>query len=184
MMIRSLIDRSCALLALVVGALACTGKGGDADSPARAVSIVMERTPCFGNCPVYRVELVGTGKVVYDGRGFVKERGRHESTVPAGDVQALAREIESAGFYSLRDSYQPDATDNPSVITSVTIDGKAKRIEHDLSSRGAPAALVALYARIDEVAGSRQWVGDSPTAPRPGEKGGGPDTARGSPPPR
>jgi hypothetical protein len=163
-------------LALAVVGAGC-GKSGDA-GPPRTVSITMERTPCFGSCPVYRLELAGNGKVAYDGRGFVKERGQREATVPAADVQALAKEIESAGYFTFRDHYPPNATDNPSVITSVTIDGRTKRIEHNLSARSAPAALEALYLRIDEVAGSKQWVGESPTAPRPGEKGGGPDTAR------
>ena len=154
----------------------CGGKSEDAIA-ARPVSITMERTACFGRCPVYRLDISDSGKVVYEGRGFVKERGRHEGTIPVADVQALAKEIEAAGFFSLRDSYPPDATDNASVITSVTIDRKTKRIEHNLGSRTAPAALEALYRRIDEVAGSKQWVGDV-QAPRPGEKGGGPDTAR------
>ena len=164
-------------LAIAVAGSACGGTKPDAE-PARAVTITMERTPCFGSCPVYRLELDSSGKVVYEGRGFVKERGRREATIPAADVQALAKEIEAAGFFALRDNYPPDATDNASVITTVTIDGKSKRIEHDLSSSTAPAALEGLYRRIDDVARSKQWVGEGPQAPRPGEKGGGPDTAR------
>jgi hypothetical protein len=162
-------------LALAIVGAGCSEKSGDA-GPPRTVSITMERTPCFGNCPVYRLDLDGSGKVAYDGRGFVKERGRREATVPAAEVQALANEIESAGYFTLRDNYPPDATDHAIVVTTITIDRKTKRIEHNLGSRSAPVALEDLYRRIDEVAGSKQWVGESRT-PRPGEKGGGPDTA-------
>jgi hypothetical protein len=161
-------------LALAIGGTSCGGTGGDAE-PRRTVSIVMERNACFGRCPVYRLELNDSGKVVYQGRGFVKERGPREATISVEDVQALAQEIESAGYFTLRDNYPPDATDHTIVVTAITIDGKAKRVEHNLGSRSAPAALEGLYRRIDEVAGSKQWVGDSPM-PRPGEKGGGPDT--------
>jgi hypothetical protein len=168
--------RSAAFAAGLGLAIAMTGCGSKDATPPRAVTIALERTPCFGPCPVYRVEVDGNGKVVYDGRGFVQERGRWERTVPSADVQALAREIEAAGFFSLRDNYPAEATDHASVITSVTIDGKSKRIEHDLSSHTAPAALATLYERIDRVTGTREWVGDP--VPRPGEKGGGPDTAR------
>jgi hypothetical protein len=165
-------------LALAVSA-ACSGKGGNVDSTSasRAVTITMERTPCFGRCPVYRVSLNDSGTVVYEGRGFVRENGRHETTVRGGDVQALAKEIEDAGWFSLRDNYPPDVTDHASVITTVTIDGRTKRVEHNLGSRTAPATLEVLYARIDDVAGTKQWVGEGAT-PRAGEKGGGPDTAR------
>ena len=163
-------------LALVIGGASCGGKGSDAE-PRRTVSIVMERSACFGRCPVYRLELNDSGKVVYQGRGFVKERGPREASVSVEDVQALAKEIESAGYFTLRDNYPPDATDHATVVTVVTIDRKTKRIEHNLGSRSAPAALEELYRRIDEVAGAKEWVGDS-AMPRPGEKGGGPDTAR------
>jgi hypothetical protein len=161
-------------IALATASAGCGPK--EEAPPPRAVSITLERTPCFGPCPVYRVEVGGTGKVVYDGRGFVEERGRWERTVPASEVQELAREIEAAGYFSLRDNYPAEATDHATVITSVTIDGKTKRIEHDLSSRTAPAALEKLYERIGQVAGTKEWVGDP--VPRPGEKGGGPDTGR------
>ncbi len=162
-----------ALAAAVAG---CGGNDERAEG-SHPVSITMERNACFGRCPVYRLDISDSGKVVYEGRGFVQERGRHEATIPAEDVQALAKEIEAAGFFSLRDNYPPDATDHATVITSVTIDRKTKRVEHNLGSTTAPAALEALYRRIDEVARSKQWVGDAP-APRPGEKGGGADTAR------
>ena len=174
--------RIVATIAMSVLSAACGGGGeaGRGDSTAgrpRAVSIAMERGPCFGRCPVYRVEVNDSGKVVYEGRGFVTERGRQEATIPAADVQALAREIEAAGFFDLRDNYPPAATDNPTVVTTVTIDGRSKRVEHDLSSSAAPAALETIYRRIDEVTGVRRWIGEN-VAPRPGEKGGGPDTAR------
>lgn len=157
-------------LALAIGGMGCSGNGGDAE-PRRTVTITMERNACFGRCPVYRLDLDGSGKVVYEGRGFVKEHGRREATVPVEDVQALVKEIESAGYFTLRDNYPPDATDHAIVVTSVSINGTTKRVEHDLGSRSAPAALEELYRRIDEVAGSKQWVGESQT-PRPGEKGG------------
>ncbi len=172
------------IAAAMVTLIASACGGGDAArdnassaGPPRTVSIAMERGPCFGRCPVYRVEITDSGKVMYDGRGFVTERGRREATIPAADVQALAKEIEDAGFFELRDNYPPDATDHATVVTTVTIDGKAKRVEHNLASRTAPATLERLYQRIDEVTGATRWIGEN-AAPRPGEKGGGPDTAR------
>lgn len=166
-----------AALAVGLAAAGCSRTGDTDEAPRRAVTIAMERGPCFGRCPVYRVEVNDSGKVVYEGRGFVAERGRQEATIPAADVQALAKEIEAAGFFELRDNYPPEATDHATVVTTVTIDGRSKRVEHSLDSRTAPRQLEDLYRRIDEVAGVKQWIGES-AAPRPGEKGGGPDTAR------
>ena len=157
-----------------VGAAACGGgenAAGDSAGAARDVRITLERTPCFGRCPVYLVEIDETGRVAYDGRGFVRETGRHESTVAAAQVQALARELESAGYFGFRNNYPPDKTDHASIITSVTIDGRTHRVEHNLGSDAAPSVLADLERRIDEVAGTARWVGEP-------QQGGGRDSGR------
>jgi hypothetical protein len=158
--------------AIAIGAAACgggEGAGGDSAAPARDVRITLERTPCFGRCPIYLVEIDGTGRVVFDGRGFVKETGRHESTVASESVQALARELEAGGYFGFRDHYPPDKTDHAGVITSVTIDGRTHRIEHNLGSDAAPSVLADLERRIDEVAGTARWIGEP-------QQGGGRDS--------
>jgi hypothetical protein len=156
--------RIVSLLAAATAIGACSGGAGDSASDSaqspRDVRITMERTPCFGSCPVYLVEIDGTGRVVFDGRGFVRQSGRHEATVPASDVQALAREIEAAGYFGFGANYPPDKTDHAGVITSVTIDGRTHRIEHNLGSDSAPSALADIERRIDEVAGTQRWIGE------------------------
>ena len=165
----------------VGGAAACGGgdgsRAGDSASAPRDVRITLERTPCFGSCPVYRIEIDGTGKVAYDGKGFVETKGRQEATVPAGEVQALARELEAAGYMGWRDDYPLEATDHASVITTLTIDGKTKRVEHNLSSRTAPSQLEPLERKIDDVARSVRWVGANRPTGAP-SKNAPPDTGQ------
>jgi hypothetical protein len=50
------------------------------------------------------------------------------------------------------------ATDLPSVITEVRMDGRVKRVEHDHGCRDAPAALDQLERKIDEVTAVGNWV--------------------------
>lgn len=151
--------------------MACAGGSGSADSVAAAsdaakdVRITLERGACFGPCPMYRLELDGSGRVRYEGRSFVRDSGVREDTVSADTVRALATEMERAGYFAFEEKYPPDATDHATVITSLTIDGRTRRIEHNLGSRSAPAGLEALYARIDEVARSAKWIGEPQTGP-------------------
>jgi hypothetical protein len=116
--------------------------------------------------------------VIYDGKGFVETKGHQEGTVPASEVQALATELEAAGYMGFRDNYPREATDHATVITTLTIDGKTKRVEHELSSRIAPAQLEQLERRIDEVARSVRWVGANRPMGAP-SKSAPPDTGRG-----
>jgi hypothetical protein len=135
-------------------------------SAAARESVMLERGPCFGTCPVYRVTLGRDGSVRFEGLRFVTDTGVATGTVPAARVDSLMSELRSAGYFDFADSYRSGdaacpryATDLPTVITEVRLEGRAKRIEHDRGCADAPAALAQLENRIDEVAGVARWVG-------------------------
>ena len=135
------------------------------DTTSRHV-IVLERTPCFGGCPVYTVAVSRTGEVSYQGRANVRRVGTATSQIPKLRVDSLLDELDRAGYFEFADKYLPSepacgryATDSPSAITSVTHRGRTKTIAHDYGCGSAPAAMVVLERRIDEVLGSGRWTG-------------------------
>ena len=128
--------------------------------------ITLERTACFGSCPVYRLSVTADGAVGYEGKAHVRQLGPASGRVDARRVNALLSEIERAGYFSFANRYTPAepacgryTTDSPSALTSVQIRGRTKHIEHDYGCGAAPGALVVLERRIDEVLGSGQWTG-------------------------
>lgn len=128
--------------------------------------ITLERTPCFGGCPVYRIAVSPTGDITYEGRANVRRLGAATGRVSPAHVQALLSELDRAGYFSFANRYtsaEPACgryvTDSPSAITSVRLQGRTKRIEHDYGCGAAPGALVVLERRIDEVLGSSRWTG-------------------------
>jgi hypothetical protein len=141
---------------------------GEKSSPAAASSpaITLERTAGFGSCPVYTISVSPSGEVQYEGRAHVRKLGAATGRVPRERVDALLSELERAGYFTFAERYtSPEpacgryATDAPSVITSVTLRGRTKRITHDSGCGGAPGALVVLERRIDEALNSGQWTG-------------------------
>lgn len=129
-------------------------------------SVSLERGPCFGTCPVYKVTVDRSGAVRFEGRRFVADTGVSTGTASSASVDSLFAELEASGYFSFADSYrmgQPGceryATDLPTVITEVRLGDRTKRIEHDRGCADAPAALSVLESRIDEVAGVGRWVG-------------------------
>jgi hypothetical protein len=128
-------------------------------------SVSLERGPCFGTCPVYKVTVDRSGAVRFEGRRFVADTGVFTGTAPLASVDSLFAELQAAGYFGFADSYrmgQPGceryATDLPTVITEVRLDDRTKRVEHDRGCADAPAALSVLESRIDEVAGVARWV--------------------------
>lgn len=138
---------------------------GRADAPARR-AITLERTPCFGGCPVYAIAVSPSGQVTFEGRAHVRLLGTATGQIPRQRVDALLVELERAGYFGFASRYAVSepacgryVTDLPSAISSATLGGRTKRIEHDHGCGGAPGALAVLEKRIDEVLGSDRWTG-------------------------
>jgi uncharacterized protein DUF6438 len=137
-----------------------------ASQSAAAPAVTLERTACFGGCPVYTLSVSPEGEVRFEGKAHVRWLGSATGRVSKARVDSLLFELDRAGYFSFADRYtaaEPTcgryATDSPSAITSVTLRGKTKRIAHDYGCGGAPGALVVLERRIDEVLDSGRWTG-------------------------
>ncbi len=123
------------------------------------VIITLERTPCFGTCPVYTLTIYGDGTVIYEGKDFVTTRGKAEATISQDKIEQLVAEFQKVDYFSLNDNYvEKTITDAETVITSITIDGKTKIIEHYRGDFSAPKELKELEDKIDETVNSSQWI--------------------------
>jgi hypothetical protein len=133
--------------------------GNNTGGPAVQVA-TLERTPCFGFCPVYKVAVMSDGTVNYEGERFVKLTGPHTGQISADQVNALRQAFETAGYVQFQDSYeQHTVTDLPSVNTSYTKDGNTKSVRHYLGDRTAPEALGKLEDEFDKIIGIETWIG-------------------------
>ncbi|MGB9122562.1 MAG: ankyrin repeat domain-containing protein [Candidatus Angelobacter sp.] len=131
----------------------------------KTVKITLARTGCFGTCPSYKVEVHGDGTVFYEGRGYVTFTGTHRGLVPQSNVIELVKLFEKADYYSLRDEYRSEVTDNPTQTTSISIDGRQKQVVDYVGlSAGMPLAVEQLELAIDRLSGSDRWTrGNSET---------------------
>jgi Domain of unknown function (DUF6438) len=138
------------------------------------VVIMMERQACYGTCPIYTVEIRGDGKVSYNGSQFVQVAGPQSTTVEPEKVREIVAEFAAAHFGSLRDRYSGKACDDrrkcpsgffydaPSALLKLTVRGETHALEHNFGCSCAPRALFRIEQHIDELAGTRRWVGDNP----------------------
>lgn len=160
-----------------------TGCGAFAGMPdaAQIDSITLERTACFGSCPVYSVTVRRDGTVSYKGESFVRVKGRRSRRISSSDFQQLADEVCRIGFfgfedeYVLKDKYADGRvfaiSDMPSAITTVQAgklqksvnsndDGCRSGVGPDAVVIGtSPEGLRRLEALIDKISGSAKWVG-------------------------
>ena len=129
--------------------------------------ITLERGPCFGSCPVYKVTIASDGTVTFEGRNFVKTKGTATGQIKPEDFKKLVDEFEQIKYSSLDDKYERGspgcpmaATDMPYVRTSIKTNDRAKSVSHYHGCRESEVlrTLSILERRIDEVAGTARWI--------------------------
>ena len=121
--------------------------------------ITLERTACFGVCPVYKLTIHGDGRVIYEGIRCVRIEGTRTTTISENKSEQLMTEFQKIDYFSLKDSYEEhNATDMPSAFTSLTIDGKTKTVRHYHGDFSAPKKLTELENQIDQIINSDQWT--------------------------
>ena len=158
---------------LLVSAAGCARNGASSspekkpsESVAAAPVISLERTACFGSCPVYRIQVSASGEVEYEGKAHVRKAGVATAKVTKEQVNELLSQLESAGYFTFAERYTAGepacgryVTDSPTVVTSATIGGRTKTVTHDYGCSGAPGALTVLERKIDDVLTSGRWTG-------------------------
>lgn len=128
-------------------------------------TVTFERTPCYGTCPVYKVNVNGNGDVKFEGIRNVDSVGTFTGHIDAAAVAKLAGAFEDAKYFSLQSKYDhttcaPYATDAARILTSVSTPEQSKSIDHDLGcGSAAPGALPDLYRKFDEIVGTSRWIG-------------------------
>ena len=143
-------------------------KGNFADS-----MVSLERSECYGACPIYKVKVFGDGRLIYEGTKYVKIEGKITDKVTSEQFQALMAEFRKARYFTLRNSYEDwkDGcitwrTDASSAITSIRINKRKKSVSH---YRGCSSGsnkfnrelqrLSKLEDKIDEIIKIHQWIG-------------------------
>jgi hypothetical protein len=129
-------------------------------------AVTLARTACFGRCPVYSLAVTPSGSVTYEGKAHVRVLGSANAQIAPEKLDTLLSELEKGGYFTFANRYtsaEPTcgryATDLPTVITSVTLRGRTKRVEHDYGCGSAPGGLIVLERRIDEILNSARWTG-------------------------
>jgi membrane dipeptidase len=126
------------------------------ESTGDPIVISLRRTICFGRCPAYSVTIREDGTVTYQGAEFTKISGTHTWKIDPAAVRSLAKEMQDAGYFDLQDEYRALVTDHPTTYTSLTVGTRTKQIKNYVAG---PPRLKEIEERIDQVAGTKKYVG-------------------------
>lgn len=117
--------------------------------------VTIERTPCFGKCPVYKIYIYNGGYVVYDGKQNVDKIGRFSTQLSTDELKLIEQRAKEIKYLELNDKYDGPVTDLPSVHTSVAMDGYRKSIT---ARYNVPSELKEFQKFIDNLFIEKYWV--------------------------
>lgn len=118
----------------------------------------LRKTPCYGDCPVFRLVVLSDGTVQYSGIRNVELLGEYQSQLTPGWVDRLQRKVITQGIFSWSDTYPEDTkmfiADASNTITTFVWNGREKTITNNYD---APPALVELEKELTELVGELKW---------------------------
>ena len=110
--------------------------------PAVRLMAKIDRTPCFGKCPVFTIELFDDGTVKYNGVAFVDKQGTFTAKVTPEFIAKIQSKALSVNYLSFENKY-PIApvviADLPTTTTFIRIGKEDKQITDNFD---APRDLI------------------------------------------
>jgi hypothetical protein len=153
------------LLCALPGVVACAQQSGRA---LRVDSLVLNRTACFGVCPVYQLSISADGRVT-----FIQGDSVITSSIKRSEFAWLVRAAESIDFYKFPPDIMRDrslcpmaATDMPGISVTIFRPDSTFRVKDYLGCFVGPSASVSkplaelhhFERQIDSVARSESWI--------------------------
>lgn len=147
-------------------------------------SLTLERTGCLGACPAYTVTIYANGAVRWVGEANVASIGMRTGRVSRGQIKLIERKLDAIDFFAY-DPFgakpaKPQCTkvrtansvsmkcefsdivicsDTSHAIVTFVHGRKEHRVDNAHCDLARSAPLIELEQLIDDVAGTRDWIG-------------------------
>ena len=127
-----------------------------AKNQLRTVSFSLQKTACFGRCPMFTLTINGeTNTATYKGDQNVDKVGTYEKKISDDELQKLVDAFEKRKLFDMQDAYnKQQVTDLPSTYVSYSINGKSKKIQDRFQ---APPELKELEKLLDDFGNTDGW---------------------------
>jgi hypothetical protein len=112
------------------------------------LAIEMEKTPCYGQCPVYTIKIDKKGKGLFVGNENTGKIGTYSFRLTRAELAELAQSFAEIRFFYLEDRYYEHISDLPTTWLSYQAGGQFKKI---MDYYGAPQELKDLEKQIESL---------------------------------
>lgn len=127
--------------------IGCAHRNEFSKKEKKAFYISVEKTACFGTCPIYKLEIENS-QAMLDAKRFTDNVGMSLQPMPDKDYHALQDSCFKLDWASYDEEYLTGYSDLPSTIVRFSIHPK-DTIEVRYEGSEAPAELIRLGNYLD-----------------------------------
>jgi hypothetical protein len=130
-------------------------KAPETNTVQESLFLTMERTPCFGRCPNYKITIMNTGKVFYNGIKDTEKIGQYTKVLSAKQLAEIQTKMDEINLFEMNNKYDSNITDIPAVALFVIYKGTKNKI---FDRYGAPKELKEFEKLIDSIVMDDQMI--------------------------
>ena len=118
----------------------------------------IQKTYCFGKCPVYTMKIYNGGYVTFVGKANVNMMGNHMTVIRGEDMIRFIDMANEINYFDLEDNYDnPAVSDLPSTTTSIVMNGKRKTVRRRVNF---PSELKRFEELFEDLIKNKEWIAD------------------------
>jgi len=117
--------RGLILSILILGSFSACKSSKNQSIPS---SIELERTGCYGTCPIYTFTLDSEGKGSFQGERFTEKLGSWKKEFSEVELRPLWELVDGLDWSQYNDEYPTNVSDLPATILRVQMKKKYKQI--------------------------------------------------------
>lgn len=106
--------------------------------------ISLNKTACFGTCPVYKIKIYNNQSAIFEGVKFVEKEGSYNFKISKKEINTILKKAKKINFQKMEDEYTELITDLPT--TYIMINNKQIKDYY-----GAPKELKELEEIIENI---------------------------------
>ena len=142
------------ILAFLTAFSSCkTTKNTKSESDYVVFSLI--KTACYGKCPVYKMEIYKSGKIMFEGKKNTAKIGNYRKEISINEIENLIADFEKAKFFDFEDEYTASITDLPTTYISFSNGESIKKVR---DYHGSPRELKELENKLENIANSDNWT--------------------------
>lgn len=119
----------------------------------------LRKTPCYGDCPVFTLQVMTDGSLRYDGKKNTDLIGKYTGQPKSDPFFKVGAMAVKARFFNMADFYPEDADsapkDLPRTVTTIDWRGRKKTVTH---LGDGPEALVEIETYLEGLIMDAIWT--------------------------